>query len=463
MTVTEVGRMPVTTAITRREFHTYEEIATTKASKTARRHLPHAKRQLPCAKGQNVTNPDPVSGLPPQTQLYLIQLNTVLFSINLVNVRSNLNGLCQDLRNGVNNTQAASIAVDTTQAADFVCAAYAANLTYIDPSTVQVFATALYAVGLVADFIGATNTTSPCNSVNMDILTISMFGVDGNGVRNYVCHANNAMLTTFGTVTSSSTTVSVGIITPVGWSNKTLFGTVTYANTMPPAGTVTSIVWGNQNWFCTDTSSISLASTGTITLVGWSNDTSFGTAPFSTGPFVTSASTSTGYWGLPFGTRTGTRTRFYTGPRTNSHAGTRTRSGSGFSQPSSTGLPKSILSGTTAHSGSGYDHSTVTGNYQPTSIDDPGSPQRNDPSFSAETGPDYEQPTATDVSGRLYGSVTGLPTGPSSGYAHPTGTGVSSWPYGNFPGFPMGSGSSYAQSNATGELRRPIRALILVA
>jgi hypothetical protein len=294
--------MPVTTAITRREFHAYEEITTTKASKTARRHLPHAQHQLPYAKGQNATNPVPISGLPPQVQLYLIQLNTVLFSIDLVNVRSNFNGLCQDLRNSVNNTQATSIAVNTTQAADFFCAVYAANLTYIDPSAVQVFATALYAVELVANFIGATNTTRLCNSINMDILTISMFGVDGHGVQSYVCNANNATLTTFGTVTSPSTTASVGTITPVGWSSQTLFGTSTFANTMPSAGTITSIVWGNQNWCGTDTSSTSLASTGTITPAGWSNNTSFGTAPFATSPFVTSAGTSTGGWGLPFGT-----------------------------------------------------------------------------------------------------------------------------------------------------------------
>jgi hypothetical protein len=412
--------MPETTAITRREFRGYEDAATAEAPKTAQPHPPHAKRQLPHTKRQNVTNPIPLSGLPPQAQLYFMQLNTVLFCIDLVNVRSNLNGSCQDLRNGVNNTQAASIAINTTQAADFVCAAYATNLTYIDPSIVQVFATALYAVELAANFSGTTNTTNLCNSIDMSILTISMFGVDGHGVRSYVCNGNNATLTTFGTLTSSSTTASVGTITPVGWSNQTLSGTGTFANTMASVGTITPIGWGNQTFFGTDTSSTSLSSTDTVTTVGWINDTSFGTAPLATGPLATSASTGTGGWGLPFGNYTGTRTRSYTGPRTNSHSETRTRSGSGFRQPSSTGLPRSILSGTAAQSGSGYDHST-----------------------------------ATDVSGRPYSSVTGFPTGLGSGYTQPTGTGVSGWPYGNFTGFRTGSGSSYAPTNATGGLDGP--------
>src|SRR2546421_11419100 len=221
MTVTEVGCMPETTAITRREFRGYEDVVATEASKTNWRHLDNAKRQLPHTKRQNITNPIPISGLPPQAQLYFIQLNTVLFSIDLVNVGSDLNGSCQDLRNDVNNTQAALIGINTTQAADFVCAAYAVNLTYLNPSIVKIFATALFAVELAANFSGTVNTTDLCSSINMDILTISMFGVDGYGVQSYVCNANNATVTTFGTLTSSATAASVGTNASLSWSSQT--------------------------------------------------------------------------------------------------------------------------------------------------------------------------------------------------------------------------------------------------
>jgi hypothetical protein len=362
--------MPETTAITGREFRGYEDATTTEAPKTAQRHPPHAKRQLPHTKRQNVTNPIPPSGLPPQALLYLTQINTVLFSIDLVNVGSNLNESCQDLRNGVNNTQAASIAINTTQAADFVCAAYAANLTYIDPSIVQVFATALYAVALAANFSGTTNTTNLCNSIDMNILTISMFGVDGHGVQSYVCNGNNA---TFGTGTSST----------------------------------------------------SLPSTVTVTTSGWINGTSFGTAPLATGSLATSVSTSTGGSSLPFGNYTGTRTRSYTGPRTNSHSETRTRSGSGFRQPSSTGLPRSILSGTDAQSGSGYDHSTAT--------DVPGRSYSRVTGFPTGLGSGYTQPTGTGVSGRPYGNFTGFRTGSGSSYAPTSATGGLDNPFGLQP------------------------------
>jgi hypothetical protein len=387
MTVTEVGCMPETTAITRRGFRGFDEAATVEASTTARRHFPYAKRQ-------NTTNPISGSGLPPQAQVLLIQLNTAIYIMDQINIGSNLNGTCQDLRNGVNDTQAAAIAINTTQAADFICAAYAANLTHIDPSLMQLFAAALYAVELAGNFAGTTNTTALCNSINLNILTLPIFGVDGQAVQSYVCDASNATLTTFSTVTSPTT------------------------------------------------SPTTIASAGTITPIGWGNKTSFGPSPFATGPVVTGASTGTGGSGWSIGNFTGTRTRSYTGPRTGSSGGSRTKLG--------TGLPQSSLHGFTAQSGSSYDQSTGTGNDQSTGLDVPGSPQSSDLMSSTITRSYYDQPTGSDVSGWSYGSLTGFPTGSGSGYTQPTGTGVSGWPYGNLTGFPTGSGSGYAQPTGTG-------------
>jgi hypothetical protein len=387
MTVTQVGCMPETTAITRREFRGYVEATTIEASTTAKRHLPHAKRQ-------NTINPISGSGLPPQAQFYLTQINTAIYVIDLINIGSNLNGTCQDLRSGANNTQGAAIAINITQAADFVCAAYAANLTYIEPSLVQIFAAALYAVEVAGNFTGTTNTTALCSSIDVDILTLPVFGVDGQGVQSYVCNAYNASLaTTFSTGTSSITsTASADTIGPTSWGNRTSFGT---------------------------------------------------------SPIVTGASTGTGVSGWPFGNYTGTRTRSYTGPRTKSSGGTRTKPGSGYTQPAGTGLSQSGLPGSTAQSGSGYDQSTATGFDQPTATDGPGSPYSSDTASSGETGSDYNQPTGADVSGWSYGSLIGFPTESGSGYAQPTGTAVSGWPYGNLTGFPTGPGSGYAQPTGT--------------
>ena len=144
---------------------------------------------------------------------------------------------------------------------------------------------------------------------------------------------------------------------------------------------------------------------------------------------------------MPFGNYTGTRTRPYPGPGTHSHGRTLTIYTSGSSRPPSTSFPRSILSGTTSQFASGYG--------QPISFDDGGSTQRSDSISSTETAPDYENPTATDVSGRSYSGATGFPTGLGSSYAKPTDS------YANFTGFPTGSGSSYATPNASGGLGDP--------
>jgi hypothetical protein len=405
MTVTEVGCMPETTAIIRREFRGYDEVATAEVSTTARRYLPHAKRQ-------NATSPISGSGLSPQAQLYLTQINTAIYTIDLINIGSNLGGTCQDLRNGVNDTQAATIAINVTQAADFVCAAYATNLTYIDPSLLQIFSAALYAVELAGNFTGTTNTTALCSSIDVDILTLPIFGVDGRAVQSYVCNANNVTLTTtFSTVTSTTNVTSAGTVTPIGWGNQT----------------------------------------------------SFGTAPLATGPVVTGASTGTGSFGWPFSNYTGTRTITYTGPRT--------RSRSDHTQPTITRSPYSTLLGATAESGSAFDRPTGTdgsgslysstaesgsGYNQPTGTDFSGWSYGGLTGFPTASGSGYAYPTGTGDAGWPYGNLTGLPIASGSGYAQPTGTGVSGLPYSNLTGFTTGSGSGYAQPTSTGGSEDPV-------
>ena len=323
--------------------------------------------------------------------MYLTQLNTAIFIIDLINTRSNLTGDCRDLRNG-NATLAAAVAINMTQAADFVCAAYAANLTSINPTLLQIFATALYAVELAGNFTGTTNTTTLCNSVDVDILTLPIFGVDGQGVQSYVCSAFNAttLTTTFSTVTSG---------------------------TAASAGTITQTIWGNQ--------------------------TSFGTAPIATGPIGTGtgigtvASTPTVGRGWPFGNSTGTRTRSFTGPRTNS--------GSGRPQPTGTSSPFSRVSASSPFAGSGFDQPSGTDSSGPNGMSS-GIPNRSGDG----------QPTGTNVSGSWYGNLTGFPTGYGSGYIHPSGTGVSGGPYGNLTAFPTGSGSGYAHSTGTGGSDDPL-------
>ena len=342
MTVTAVGCMPETTAITRRDFRGYEEFATTEASTTPGHVLLHPKRQT-STNPPNATNPISGSGQSPQAQVYLTQLNTAIFIIDLINTKSNLNQDCQDLRAG-NATLAAAVAINETQAADFVCAAYAANLTSIDPTLLQIFAAALYAVEIAGNFTGTTNTTTLCSSVDVDILTLPIFGVDGQGVQTYVCSAFNATLTTTFTTVTSGTAVSAGTITPT--------------------------VWGNQ--------------------------TSFGTAPLVTGPVGTDTGASAGGSGStwPFGNFTGIRTGSFTGPRTNSGSGP---------QQSTVSVPGSLpfsASGTNA-AGPPYSNFTAfptgygSGYAQPTGTGPSGWPNGNLTSLPTWSGSGYAQSTGT--------------------------------------------------------------------
>ena len=393
MTVTAVGCMPETTAITRRGFRGYEEHSTAEASTTSRLSLPRPKHHT---KRQTAVSPISGSGLPLQAQQYLTQLNTAIFIIDLINTSSDLSGDCQDLRNG-NATLSAAVAINATQAADFVCAAYATNLTSISPTLLQVFAAALYAVELSGNFAGTTNTTTLCDSVDVDILTLPIFGVDGQGVQSYVCNAFNATQNmTFTTVTSSIAT---------------------------SAGTITPLAWGNR--------------------------TSFGTGPLITGPVRTGPSIGTGVAGWPFGNITGAWTRSFTGPRTGS--------GSGNPQPIATGSLRSSISGFPGESGSGPDGVPTgvpavsdPGYIPPTGTGLSGGSYSGLPGFSTGSGLGYGQPSGTGVSGWPYGNLTVFPTGYGSGYAGPSGTGFSGLLNGAPTGFLTRSGPSSAQPTGPG-------------
>ncbi len=245
-------------------------------------HLNIEKRQSSNSTSSN--NTIGTSGLSPEAQELETQVNTALYSFDLINIGSNLNGTCQQLRASANITSGAAIGINLTQAADFVCAAYAANLTYIDPSIVQVFSAALYALNLASNFTGTTNTSAICASLAFNTVTLDAFGVNGTAVQNYVCSAT-PVATTFTTTTVTATVPPAANTVPAAATTAPAPapapapppGTVPAPGS--PAGTIVPYPSSNQT----------MAGTGTAAV-------SYGTAPYVTGPVATNTGSSSSGW-----------------------------------------------------------------------------------------------------------------------------------------------------------------------
>lgn len=362
MTVTQVGCMKETSAHTRRDFRGYEAPSTAQFEKLVTvKPSPkavHTQTQLhtttrpahpylDLAKRQNTTTPASNGEL-------LTSLNTALYIIDLINIGVDLNATCQELQ-ASNATEGLAIAINTTQAADFVCAAGATNVTRISPSLVQVFAAALYAVELAGNFTGTTDTNVLCASIDVNILTLPIFGVNGQAVQNYVCNASNiTVATTFSTTTATASlwpAPSAGTGAPFPMGNHTLPGTGTAPSTgtgvpfplgnhtvpgngtAPSPGTDAPAPTGGQPELGTGIS----ASTGTGALIsfGGQSEPSTGTVP------ATDPSTTYPIGGQPV-PGVGTAPAI-TGPRISGwpYKGNLTAfptaSGSGYAQPSGTG------------------------------------------------------------------------------------------------------------------------------
>ena len=222
----------------------------------------------------------------------LTQLNTALYAIDLINLNSNLTTICHELRDNSTIEQAALIAINITQAATIICTADATGLHYVQPSLVQVFAAALYAVDLASNFTGTTNTTALCNNVDLNIVSLPAFGVDGAAVQGFVCNATASSTTASTTVTSSYS--SAGTITPLATSNSTLIGTgIKSISTSATAMTGTGLSsYGNSSTSKENPGTgISIPTIGNFTLPTGTLGTGTGS------PLITNSSLPTGTWG----------------------------------------------------------------------------------------------------------------------------------------------------------------------
>lgn len=330
MTVTQVGCMPYTTSHPRREVRGYpqereehtsrsKKLSTNKNSQPVQTPVRGGHSHLNLAKRKTSNDTIETSGLSPLAQILVTQLSTAIYAVDLINLGSNLNGTCQDLQASANLTSGTSIGVNLTQAADFICAAYAANVTYIDPTVVQVFAAALYAVELAGNFTGTTNTTALCASIDLDILTLPAFGVDGTAIQSYVCNAT-PMGTTLTTTTITATVPPVGNTTSLPPVNMTISGIGPGIETGTGTGTDTGV---NPGAGPPEVSPSAVSPTAPP-VTGPNGIAPNGTVPNGTAPLVTGPGV-TGYGGgvsgYPYG---GNLTAALTG------------SGSGYAYPTST-------------------------------------------------------------------------------------------------------------------------------
>jgi hypothetical protein len=183
-----------------------------------------------------------------------VQLNTVIFSIGLVNAGLDLGETCVQLQSANAMLDLARVAINATQASAIVCAASLpdAELSSFNQTLLAKVALGLLGVQVAANSTGNVDTSQICNQ--LDLSSLSNLGIDSAAVQSYVCGTNNATSTTSSvnsTITASATTSpltqapSVGTLTPFPLTNSSE-GSFTWGGSivtgsagtgLPPSGT----------------------------------------------------------------------------------------------------------------------------------------------------------------------------------------------------------------------------------
>jgi hypothetical protein len=196
--------------------------ATKKKSVPLPKLFDYFKRQLPT----NVTDSSVVlSGEPLRL---VVQLNTIIFSIGLVNAGLDLGETCVQLQSANAILDLARVAINATQASAIVCAASLpdAELSTFNQTLLAKVALGLLGVQIAANSTGNVDTSQICSQ--LDLGSLPDLGVDSAAVQGYVCGTDNATSTTASvnsTITASVTTSpltkapSVGTLTPFPLTN----------------------------------------------------------------------------------------------------------------------------------------------------------------------------------------------------------------------------------------------------
>ena len=239
--------------------------------------IEHFKRQA----STDATNSSVVLG--GETLRLVVQLNTVIFSIGLVNAGLDLGQTCLQLESANAILDLARVAVNATQASAIVCAASLpdAELSSFNQTLLASVALRLLGVQIAANSTGNVDTSQICNQ--LDLGSLSNLGIDSAAVQSYVCGTNNATSTTSSanlTVTASATTSpltqapSVGTSTPFPLTNSS-GGIFTGGGSIVTGPAGTGLPPSGTGFFPTGNVSVVTGSKGS------------GTAIFRTGSIVT--------------------------------------------------------------------------------------------------------------------------------------------------------------------------------
>jgi hypothetical protein len=145
--------------------------------------------------------------------LYLVvELNSALLAIDLINLNldDSLNDTCLYLETDPNAMEAYSYAVNVTQVAEIVCTFAINNFTLVNPTIVQLFEAALYAVELTDGYLQepGPNITTICEEYDFDIVTFEQFHINGTLVQGFVCLDGKIPVTTVKSGTTTATFVT---------------------------------------------------------------------------------------------------------------------------------------------------------------------------------------------------------------------------------------------------------------
>lgn len=210
MTITRVGCSFPTSIITRRAIQA-DDYINDLAPRSVAVHAPavrstshHLRRSIQDIAEKVSHNIDPNnSELTVEAYKFLIQLNSAIFALNLINSGFNLTTVCQECRDPMVQLQLSSASLNPKQIGDVVCFAsvYGVDFNTTTAELLNDLEAAIYGVQVGSNF--TTDTKRLCTV--LDLRSGPYLGIDSNGVTQYICRYNN------GTATMASTTEVTGI------------------------------------------------------------------------------------------------------------------------------------------------------------------------------------------------------------------------------------------------------------
>lgn len=188
---------------------------------------------------------------------YLVEINTALFALNVINSGLPLQAMCQYLQNTTVQLYQEENFINAKQASDIICFASVYGLYFNESNQALLSQLALLEYAIQAYTYDSQSLQQICQ--DLDYAAASFLGIDTDGIRTYVCNNTGppAHPLVSNTTSAASNTTGSG---PTG---------MTTASSMTASGTV-SIVYGTSG---SEVSSATSAA-GTVTPWWWNSTTS---------------------------------------------------------------------------------------------------------------------------------------------------------------------------------------------